>query len=138
MTSVSFESHDGLIRVPVLVWGVGRAMSSLSFVVDTGTPNTLLDVEAARNLGFAPERAVGRSRVLTAVGAEEGYVVVAPRIRGLGWERGSFRLACHQLAATAQIDGLLGADFFAGLVLTINYAAGTVDLTEPEPPIPGS
>lgn len=133
MGSVSFTSHDGLIRVPVLVWGAGRAMSSLSFVVDTGTPNTLLDVEAARNLGFTPERAVGRSRVLTSVGEEEGYVVIAPRIRGLGWERGGFRLACHQLAATAQVDGLLGADFFAGLVLTVNYVAGTVDLAEPPP-----
>jgi predicted aspartyl protease len=133
MGSVSFTSCDGLVRVPVLVWGYGRAVSSLSFVVDTGAPRTLLDVEAAKNLGLAPERAVGRSRVLTAVGAEEGYVIIAPRIRGLGWERGGFEIACHQLAANAQVDGLLGADFFAGLVLTVNYAVGTVELTEPPP-----
>ena len=31
------------------------------------------------------------------------------------------------------VDGLLGADFFAGLVLTVNYVAGTVDLAEPPP-----
>ena len=108
-------------------------MGSFWFVVDTGTPRTLIDVEAARNLGFAPDGAVRRSRILTAIGAEEGYVVVAPRIRGLGWERGGFEIACHQLAATAQVDGLLGADFFADLVLTVNYAAGTVELSEPPP-----
>ncbi len=131
MGSVSFASRDGLVRVPVLVWGCARAVSSLSFVVDTGTPHTLLDMEAARNLGFVPERAVGRSRVLTAVGSEEGYTVVAPLIRSLGWERDGFRISCHELAATTQVDGLLGADFFAGLVLTVDYAAGTVSLTEP-------
>ena len=133
MGSVSFTSDDGLVRVPVLVWGDGREMSSLSFVVDTGAPRTLLDVEAAQSLGLAPERSVRRSRVLTAVGAEEGYVVVVRRIRGLGWERGGFEIACHQLATNAQVDGLLGADFFAGLVLSVNYAAGTVSLTEPAP-----
>jgi len=130
MGSVSFTSCDGLVRVPVLVWGCGRAVSSLSFVLDTGAPRTLLDVEAARNMGLAPERAVRRSRVLTAVGAEEGYVVIAPRIRCLGWERGGLEIACHQLAASAQVDGLLGADFFAGLRLIIDYGAGTVELSE--------
>ncbi|MBI5500565.1 MAG: aspartyl protease family protein [Deltaproteobacteria bacterium] len=133
MGSLPFTSDDGLVRVPVLVWGCGRELSSLSFVVDTGTPRTLLDVGAAANLGFNSERAVRRSRVRTAVGSEEGYIVVVSRLRSLGWERGTFEIACHQLAATAQVDGLLGADFFAGLVLTVNYAAGTVDLAEPAP-----
>jgi predicted aspartyl protease len=133
MSSTPFRSDDGLIRVPVQVWGVGTLPSTLSFVVDTGTPRTLIEVHAARRLGFLPERSVRPSRVLTAVGEEHGYVVVAPRIRGLGWERGGFQLACHQLAATARVDGLLGSDFFAGLVLTVNYAAGTVELSEPSP-----
>ncbi|MBI5499625.1 MAG: clan AA aspartic protease [Deltaproteobacteria bacterium] len=133
MASVPFRSDDGLIRVPVQIWGVGLASSPLSFVVDTGTPRTLVDVEVARRLGFLPERATRQSRVVTAVGAERGYVVTTPRIRALGWDRDEFEIACHLLGATARVDGLLGGDFFEGMVLTINYAAGAVDLSPPPP-----
>ncbi|MBI5491264.1 MAG: aspartyl protease family protein [Deltaproteobacteria bacterium] len=130
MPSVPFRSDDGLIRVPVQVWGVGLAPSPLSFVIDTGTPRTLIDVEAARRLGFLPERAIRPSRVVTAVGVEGGYVVVTPRIRALGWDRDEFEIACHLLGATARVDGLLGGDFFDGLRLVIDYGTGVIELME--------
>jgi hypothetical protein len=100
------------------------------FVIDPGTARTMVDVKVASTLGFSPHLATGRSRVSSAVGAEEGYVVLSPRIRALGWDRESFEIACHGLGEAAEVDGLLGVDFFAGMRLTIDYGAGTVELSE--------
>jgi hypothetical protein len=103
----------------------------LPFVLDTGTERTIVDVEVAEKLGFRPQHVVQPSRVSSPLGVEEGYVVRTPRLHALGWERDDFPIACHQFSANATVAGLLGADFFAGLVLAINHAAGTVDLSEP-------
>jgi len=132
---VRFRTIDGLVRVPVvLVAPRGRAL--LWFIVDPGTARTILAEEQAAHLGLTRDLSTRRSRVSSVLGAEEGYVVRLDRLHALGWERPDFEIACHRFSHGAEVEGLLGADFFAGLVLTINYAAATVDLSEP-PSVPG-
>ena len=133
MAFVRFELVDGLALVPVIVWGPRGDGRKFRFVLDTGTARTMLSHDGAGWLGFSPEMATRKSRVTSVVGAELGYLVRAPRVHALGWDRADFEIACHGFAPEARIDGLLGADFFAGLVLTVNYVAGTVDLAEPPP-----
>ena len=118
------------MSVPVSVWGPRRPPSDLVFVLDTGADRTIIDTQIALRLGFSERDAIRRSRVSSPLGHEEGFMVVAPRIRALGWERGGFELACHQLTTTTEVDGLLGADFFDGLRLVIDYGTGTVELSE--------
>ena len=130
MTVFRFRPGPALVSVPVTVSGLLRPSSDLVFVIDTGTERTIIDVDIGRRLGFSEQDAVRRSRVVSALGAEEGFVVVTPRIRALDWERDDFPIACHRLGSTARIDGLLGADFFAGLRLVIDYGAGIVELSE--------
>ncbi len=117
--------------MPVVIRGPGGMEVRLPFVLDTGTERTIVEVRVAEKLGFLPQHVVQRSRVSSPLGVEEGHIVRTPRLHALGWERDDFEIACHQLAANATVAGLLGADFFAGLVLTINYAVGTVELAEP-------
>ena len=136
MPVVPFDSSEGLVVVPDAIWGPSGVARRFRFVLDTGTARTMLSERTAYRLGFSPSGATRRSRVSSVLGAELGYVVRAPRVRALGWDRDDFEVACHSFAPDAQVAGLLGGDFFAGLVLTINYAAGTVELTESPPDSP--
>jgi predicted aspartyl protease len=130
MTAARFEVVDGLVVVPVVVWGPRGEAFRLRFVLDTGTSRTMLSEQAATLLGFSPSDATRRSRVSSVLGTEGGYMARASRIRALGWERDDVEVACHSFAPDAHVAGLLGADFFAGLRLVIDYGAGTVDLSE--------
>jgi predicted aspartyl protease len=134
MIAFRFKPGPCLISVPVVVWGPRRSPSDLVFVLDTGTERTIIDVAIAARLGFSREQASRRSRVLSALGAEEGFLVTAPRLRALGWDRDNFPIACHQLGANARIDGLIGADFFDGLRLVIDYGGGIVEVSESKAP----
>lgn len=130
--AVRFRTTDGLVRVPVIVVA-SQTTARLRFIVDPGTARTILAEEQAVHLGLTRAASTGRSRVASVLGAEEGYVVQVAGIHALGWERPDFEVACHRFAAGADVEGLLGADFFSGLVLTIDYADNTVDLSEPPP-----
>ena len=130
--TVRFRTTDGLVRIPVIVIAP-RGTARLRFIVDPGTARTILAEEQAAHLGLTRAVSTRRSRAASVLGAEEGYVVHVTGIHAPGWERPDFEIACHRFAPGAEVEGLLGADFFAGLVLTINYAASTVELTEPTP-----
>ena len=127
-----FTFHEGLLYVPVLVFGP-RGRAALRFVLDTGTARTMIAEGAARLLGFTPEGAIRKTRVASVLGAETGFLVRARRLHSLGWDRDAFEIACHRFAPEAQVDGLLGVDFFADLKLTVNFAAGTIELVPGRP-----
>jgi hypothetical protein len=130
--SVRFRTTDGLVRVPVIVV-VPEGTARLRFIVDPGTARTILAEEQAVHLGLTRAASTQRSRIASVLGAEEGYIVRLAGLHAVGWERPDFEVACHRFAPGAEVEGLLGADFFAGLVLTIDYASSTVSLTEPRP-----
>jgi predicted aspartyl protease len=122
------------VFVPVELSGPSGHGETFDFVLDTGTSRTIIDVGAADRIGFGTGAAIGRSRVSSALGVELGYMVRTPRIAALGWERTEFEIACHHLGANADVHGVLGIDFFAGLRLVIDFAASTVELTAPASP----
>lgn len=51
----------------------------------------------------------------------------------LDQQRENFTVMSHELPATFEDEGLLGLDFFRGLVLTLDFANGTIDLARPKP-----
>ena len=128
MGTTFFRPQNGLVFLRVLIWGPTGHTREARLVLDTGTARTMLAEPMAHALGLTPDRAVRRSRVSSVVGPELGYMVPVRRIRALGWERLDFAVACHRFAEGCNMDGLLGADFFAGLRLIIDYAVGRVDL----------
>ena len=60
-------------------------------------------------------------------------VVRVPHLLALGHGRRDFPVAAHEFAPTRLYDGLLGLDFFRGLVLTLHFAAGAITLRPPAP-----
>jgi hypothetical protein len=130
MRAFAYRLRDGLIFVPVRIGEQAAPAEAFDFVLDTGTARTILNLKHVRKLGIDLATAHHLSRVRSVVGEEPGVFVRVPLFEALGWFRGDFELACHAFPEEEDIDGLLGADFFAGLRLTIDYGAGTVELEE--------
>jgi hypothetical protein len=128
-TEIPFDSGAGMIWVEVAV--AGQA-GPLHFLLDSGASASVLDLGTARRLG-------------TPLGA--GQSVQGVNTRGTAWSLPGFAaevagarvpasiLALDLAPVSAEcrrhIDGLLGADFFHGKVVQIDYAARKVRLLAP-------
>jgi hypothetical protein len=130
MGPFAYRLRDGLIYLPVHVGREAAPAEAFDFVLDTAAARTILNVKHARKLGLALDSGHHLSRIRSVIGEELGVFVRVPLFEALGWVREDFELACHAFRAEEDINGLLGADFFAGLRLTIDYGAGTVELDE--------
>lgn len=121
-------------HVPVWVTFVGPAkVHRFRLAVDTGANQTSLRPEFLRRLGFDLDRVTRFQLVRSATGAVRAPVVVAPHVRCLGQTRSAFPVAALDPAGAQGADGLLGLDFFRGLVLTLDFAGGVVALRPPAP-----
>ena len=114
--------HDGLVWADVDCGG-----TALHFVVDTGAASSCLDLAAARRLGL---RLGGALSVAGVDGRTTGY-----RCAGFHASVGGMRLPEEIVAldlsgparaCSEAIDGLIGADFFRGKVVRIDYARRTL------------
>ena len=123
---IPFESGAGMVWVNVSAAG---EPAPLHFLLDSGASDSVLDLGTARRLG-------------TKLGAVE--TVQGVHTRGSAWRVPAFAaevggapvpssmLAIDLAAVSAEchrhIDGLLGADFFRGRVVQIDYKAQKVRL----------
>lgn len=128
-TEIPFRFRDGMVWVKVAVPGRSAA---LNFLLDSGAGASVLHLPTARSLGAklgAPEPVQGvHSRGIAyrveRFAGELGGIAVPQRMLALDLSAVSF--GCHQ-----QIDGLLGADFFRGRIVQIDYAAEKLRLLRP-------
>ncbi len=126
LTSVAWgseriEMRRGLIWINAISQVAGQN-HSLNLIVDTGAEETVLDLRTAKEMGLearSAESIRGVGGISTAYRSETGLVQCA----GVGL-RQSFLLVDLSDAsqqAGRHIDGLLGADFFHGRVVQIDY-----------------
>lgn len=126
--SSTFDPRQGLIIVPVEVWGpTGSAV--LRLALDTGATVTLLSVAMLVALGYDPALSQTRVQVTTGSGVEFAPRVTLNRMRGLEQERVDFPVLGHTLPPSAGVDGLIGLDFFRDRNLGIDFRAGQVTVT---------
>ena len=114
--------HDGLVWADVDCDG-----RTLRFVVDTGAASSCVNLAAAERLGMrlgAPLKVAGGG------GWTTGY-----RCTGFDANVGGMRLPTTVVAldlsgparvCSEEIDGLIGADFFRGKIVRIDYARGVL------------
>jgi hypothetical protein len=126
-TTVPFNYADGMIWVKVDVAG---DLAPLNFLLDSGAGTSVLDLATARRLAVKLGRA---KKVLGVSGSAVAYRVdfvsslaslPAPRSL-LALDLTAVSRGLHQ-----RIDGLLGADFFRGRIVQIDYAAGKLRLLD--------
>lgn len=127
-TPIPFQFRDGLVWVKVEVAGQGE---SLNFLLDSGAGASVVDLAAARRLGLK----LGARQNVQGVHSRS----VAYRVEGFAAHAASVAIptsllavdlsgpsrACHQ-----RIDGLLGADFFRGRIVQIDFGAETIRLLQ--------
>ena len=96
--------------------------------LDTGATGSIINWDVAILIGYDPAIVHDRVQVTTGSG-----VVFAPRIEIIKIEalervREKFPIICHTLPHSANVDGLLGLDFFRGTHLSIDLVYGSVNV----------
>jgi predicted aspartyl protease len=97
-------------------------------VLDTGASITVISRRVLRVIGYD---ASTTSTSLTLTTAEGNVRVPTLQIQALEFKefrRERVMIAAHDLPANAKVDGLLGTDLLAGLVVKIDFAEGELEI----------
>ncbi len=125
--SFSFEPEGGPILVrSELVGPTGHALVRLA--LDTGATTTLVNTGLLVSIGYDPGLSPERIQVSTGSGIEFVSSVRLNKITALGRQRTDFAVLSHTLPPSTGVDGVLGLDFFADQVLTIDFRCGEITL----------
>jgi predicted aspartyl protease len=115
-----FVTHAELVVVQAVITGP-RGTVTAKLVLDTGAVYTTITPEVADSLGYSARDGLLITRVRTAIGSEQGYVLVVAQFAALGLVAPSFRLQVFDLGD--DIDGLLGLN----LLNQLNYEVRSVE-----------
>jgi hypothetical protein len=135
---IPFRLHQGMILVDATMDGAARRMN---FILDSGADETVLGNHVAEELGLILS---GRERVRTVRGATYAGRAEHAHIR-LGASAHPLRfsprplvieLARESRALGTRIDGLLGADFFQGRTIRIDFKRSRLLLSPETKPGP--
>ncbi len=96
--------------------------------LDTAATRTVIRPSFLRRAGCDLRRPVGFAEMTAATGLATAPLVRVERVVCLGADRVAFPVVAHELPAAFDGDGLVGLDFLAGRVLTLDFARGRVAL----------
>ena len=111
--------EDDLIVLEVRLIGP-RGPATGRFVLDTGAVATTMIPELADRIGYSARDAFKITKVHTAIGEEEGYVVHVAKFEAMGFSTPGF--AVHVFDLGHGIDGLLGLNFLSDFNFEIRSA----------------
>jgi hypothetical protein len=120
-----FDPNERVIWVEVRTFGP-LGDRRLKFILDTGTPVTILRTDVADDLGYGASMGTGRSRLLGPGGAQEGYRLRVDRLEALGLVVEPCELFCHDFDEELGVDGLIGMDLLAGRIVTLDGTQGVI------------
>src|SRR5947209_1795339 len=104
----------------------GHAYSRLA--LDTGATSTMINSAQLVGIGYDPATALQRVQMTMGSGVEYVPRLVVARLEALGQIRTRFEVVAHTLPPSASVDGLLGLDFFRGVMLALDFRAGQITL----------
>ena len=123
--SLNFNPKEGLIIVPTRLFGPSGD-TIVHLALDTGATGTLINWDVVVLIGYDPAIVQDRIKVTTSSGVEFAPRIEITRIEALEYVRENFPVICHTLPTSANVDGLLGLDFFRGTYLNIDLISGLV------------
>ncbi len=125
--SFYFEPEKGPILVrSVLVGPTGYVLVRLA--LDTGATSTLINTGILVAIGCDPGLSDERIQVSTGSGVEFVSCVKLNKMTALGVQRTDFEVLSHTLPPSTGVDGVLGLDFLADRVLTVDFRSGEITL----------
>ena len=128
-----FDPSARSIVIPAVVGGP-RLEHKFHFILDLGATLTCIRPDLLRVLGYDLSRPIGRKRIRSATGSVVAPIYRVTSLASLGQVQADFSVAAQDLPLTVEADGLLGLDFFRGLVLHLDFARGRIALRSPHPP----
>ena len=100
--SISFNPRQGLIIIPVEIFGVSGS-SVLRFALDTGASYTVISVGMLQAIGYDTSAAKTRIPITTGSGQESAPKMVIDRIDALTQTRLSFPVLAHTVPSSVGI-----------------------------------
>jgi hypothetical protein len=122
-----FDPLARSVFVTVIATGP-RQNHTFRCALDTGTTQTVLPALVLRRMGYDVSNPVGWTRVRSATGAAHVPLIRVSAVAALDRVRTEFFVAAHDLPLGVEADGLLGLDFYRGLVLNLDFARGRASL----------
>jgi len=104
-----FEPDDDIIVVTARITGP-RGSAFARLVLDTGAVMTTLTPELAVTIGYTARDGIRRTRVHTAIGSEEGFLLSVAKLTALGVVASNVLVHVFDLGHD-DIDGLVGLNF---------------------------
>ncbi len=125
-----FEFCEGFLWVEV---NVPQSKKPLNFLVDTGAGVSVINLSTARRIGLKLGREVmvhGVQSMLTGYWQER----MSAKVGEVNLPHGYLAVDLDKLSSSCErpVDGLVGADFFRGRVVQIDFEAQRIRLLKPE------
>ncbi len=125
-----FEFREGLLWIEV---NVPQSKAPLNFLVDTGSGVSVINLSTAKRIGLKFGRKVmvqGVETVLTGYWQER----MSAKVGDMELPREYLSVDLDKLSSSCErpVDGLVGADFFRGRVVQIDFDAHEIRLLKPE------
>ena len=115
------------VYVTVVIDGPTGRSGEARFVVDTGTPVTILNTKLAPLYDLGEDRSDGASRLWGPTGPDDGYRVTTGSLQVMGRTLMTRQIRCHHIWAGAGVDGLIGLDIIRLGRLTVDLPWGTME-----------
>ena len=128
----SFDPNGRLVIIPVFVAGP-RGAEHFDFALDTAATRTGISSLLLERLGYHRSQATGSHQIRTGSGGGRAPLIRVSRLAAFGQIRSDHTVLWQELPPASRIDGLLGRDFYRGLVLHVDFACGRVSLQPPRP-----
>lgn len=129
-----FQYREGLLWVQVQV---AESREPLRFLLDSGAQVSVINLDVAKRLGLTLGERVSVSSVQTTM---TGYWPQKLSATANGVALPSYFLALDlsklNAACTQAVDGLIGADFFKGQIVQIDFAGQKIRLLNSTPAVP--
>ena len=125
MTKETFDLRQKAIIVSVDV-EIDGMVKDFPFIVDTGSPETLICEKAIRTLGCTPANSIEDVPLQTIGGSATAYRYIIESISALGLTRCNIKVISHPMPSGSGAYGLLGLDFFENTRLTIDFKTAEI------------
>lgn len=124
-----FKFSEGLVWIEVTV---PQTNKPLNFLVDTGAGVSVINLSTAKRIGLKLGQEVmvhGVQTMLTGYWQER----MSAKVGAVELPRGYLAVDLEKLSSSCErtVDGLVGADFFRGRVVQIDFDAQTIRLLKP-------
>ena len=100
-----------------------------ALAIDTGTSQTLLDLNILYFLGYSLDDSIGTNFYETASGIIEGHVLPIKELSAVGITRRNFEVCTFDFLArglVSELSGVLGLDFFEGVKICLDFRSSII------------